>query len=368
MSISHVQNHSLLSSVPVTRKAQAASVAASAANANQVTATAPSNFAAYLEQAQAIKPLQGVATSSVKGTANPASSAIFTQQSSNVGANAFLGQDSKIFGQQFAELLEQAQQQLGANSTIKGSYPQFVGALQELNTSKSQLSAREQLTAQAERLEQNAVTGESAEAVLGTIIDPKLAKAHATSSDAAKLINNIEAVDQTYGDALAQSMQGFAHVVSQVADENRTLELQDKVFDFSTLLPQGTRTLLQDLKCSERELNDFINVMVFGSEEGPHGKNVAQMLGHDTMSVADFKEELQGLINSTQLNSPALSSSDFDFVLRPQGNNLGQTIAISNGADLDARILERELDHTFKRDMALMQILARSNNQNASIF
>ena len=347
MSISHVTNHSLLSSVPVTHKAQAAHIAASASA--QVTRTAPSNFAAYLEQAQAIKPMQAVATQSTTSTAsNPA----LLSSTSNVGAATFLGQNQNgssaaAMGEQFAQLLEQAQRQLGANTTIqgKGNYPHFVGQLQELNTNKAPLSAREQLEAQAQSLSQaqaqaaqnNPATGQANSVVHGSIIDPKLARSHASSPDAEKVIHNIEAVDQTYGDEKAQAIQGFAHVVAQAADEARTLELQDKVFDFSTLLPTGTRNLLHDLKCSEAELNDFINVMVFGNKQGPHGKNVAQFLGQDSMSVADFKQELQGLMHRTQINSPALSNADFDFVLRPQDNNLGNTIALSNGADLEDR-------------------------------
>lgn len=378
MSISHVTNHSLLSSVPVTHKAQAAHIAASASA--QVTRTAPSNFAAYLEQAQAIKPMQAVATQSTTSTAsNPA----LLSSTSNVGAATFLGQNQNgssaaAMGEQFAQLLEQAQRQLGANTTIqgKGNYPHFVGQLQELNTNKAPLSAREQLEAQAQSLSQaqaqaaqnNPATGQANSVVHGSIIDPKLARSHASSPDAEKVIHNIEAVDQTYGDEKAQAIQGFAHVVAQAADEARTLELQDKVFDFSTLLPTGTRNLLHDLKCSEAELNYFINVMVFGNKQGPHGKNVAQFLGQDSMSVADFKQELQGLMHRTQINSPALSNADFDFVLRPQDNNLGNTIALSNGADLEERIMERELDSTFKRDMALLQLLARAKDQNASIF
>ena len=222
--------------------------------------------------------------------------------------------------------------------------------------------------AQAQAAQNNPATGQANSVVHGSIIDPKLARSHASSPDAEKVIHNIEAVDQTYGDEKAQAIQGFAHVVAQAADEARTLELQDKVFDFSTLLPTGTRNLLHDLKCSEAELNDFINVMVFGNKQGPHGKNVAQFLGQDSMSVADFKQELQGLMHRTQINSPALSNADFDFVLRPQDNNLGNTIALSNGADLEERIMERELDSTFKRDMALLQLLARAKDQNASIF
>ena len=55
-------------------------------------------------------------------------------------------------------------------------------------------------------------------------------------------------------------------------------------------------------------------------------------------------------------------------MLRDPQAALGQTVGVSAHADLDERALERELDSTFKRDMALMQIFAQANNQNASIF
>ena len=162
-----------------------------------------------------------------------------------------------------------------------------------------------------------------------------------------------------------------AYIISGIRKEPRVLigraGLKIPFFEQLDKLYLGQITV--DIKTDEYiPTNDFINVMVFGNKQGPHGKNVAQFLGQDSMSVADFKQELQGLMHRTQINSPALSNADFDFVLRPQDNNLGNTIALSNGADLEERIMERELDSTFKRDMALLQLLARAKDQNASIF
>lgn len=417
MSISHVNSYARLHAMSLTTKT---SPAADAANANsaQVNHTAPSNFAAYLEQAQAIKPVNAV--NNPNSGVNSTTSNHLTAPQPNVGAATFLGQDDDfssfaLSGQQFAQLLEQAQQQLSITAPLHGHHPSMVGQLQELNTSKAPLSAREQLAAQVRALSAtpmpapapevapaaptapatsasaslsaSAVTAKASTAAsahathttspvdalngtqaVGGIIAPSVARTHAPSANAAKVIDNIAAVDQAYGDESVQAMQGFADVVARMVDEHSSLNLQDKIFDFSALLPAGTRELIGQLNCSEGELNDFVNVMVFGTEQGPHGRNIAEFMGQDSMTLADFKSKLEGLLGHTHINSPALSSNDFDYVLRPQDSQLGQTIAINNGADLEGRILERELDSTFKRDMALMQILARSNDQSANLF
>lgn len=402
MSISHVNSYARLHAMSLTTKTSAVTDAANT-NSAQVNHTAPSNFAAYLEQAQAIKPVNAV--DNPNSGVNSTASNHLTAPQANVGAATFLGQDDDfasftLSGQQFAQLLEQAQQQLSITAPLQGHHPSLIGQLHELNTSKAPLSAREQLAAHARAIptmqasipnassevttfveptktasaipatnaSANPVNPLNSEQAVGAIIAPSIARTHAPSADAAKVIDHIAAVDKTYGDESAQAMQGFAHVVAQMVDEHSSLNLQDKVFDFSTLLPAGTRELIAKLNCSEGELNDFVNVMVFGTEQGPHGHNIAEFMGQDSMKVADFKNKLQSLLNHTHINSPALSSNDFDYVLRPQNSQLGQTIALNNGADLEGRILERELDSTFKRDMALMQILARSNDQSANLF
>ena len=77
---------------------------------------------------------------------------------------------------------------------------------------------------------------------------------------------------------------------------------------------------------------------------------------------------MHSLLDGAKINSADVKSGDYNFILRPEGTTLGNTLALQQGADLDQRSLERELENTFQRDMTLMQVLARSNNQSANIF
>lgn len=342
-------------------------------------------------------------------------------QAAGVGATAHGLQQTfsaAASGAEFAQVLSAAQQQLGTNSTIVGnSHPlsaywsqqdggvasagaTYSSASQEL-TAKAQALTLAQIRAQRAALEEGPLgvnpQNSSAEAILnateaispeaasaaasvdsstaaalmssntasgGSIIEPSLARAHALSADAAQVIRTIEAVNVFYEAERAKE----AAAAREQSSDLQVVSLADKTLDFSAMLPAGMRSFLQELRCSESEINDFVNVVVFGSAQGPHGHNAAQFLGQESIMGAQLKDKLQSLLDSAHINSTALERGDFDFVLRPQGQGLGQTLAVNNGADLEARTIERELDNTFKRDMALLQVMSRSNNQSASLF
>ena len=185
-----------------------------------------------------------------------------------------------------------------------------------------------------------------------------------TDSGALDLIDAITAAQAFSFNEIAQSDS----TSKPNASAESMVNLEHHALDFSTLLPVGMRNFIHDLKCPESELNNFINVMIFGSEDGPQGQNAASYFGANSLSSTELSERMHSLLDGAKINSADVKSGDYNFILRPEGTTLGNTLALQQGADLDQRSLERELENTFQRDMTLMQVLARSNNQSANIF
>lgn len=348
------------------------------ATAHKAAPTTSSAFAAYLEQARAVDGVGKVSPQAVSAhnSTNDASaissfSAATTTISSNVVPCAATNnavtsttdasaKNSVLFGnghshnEQFAQLLAQAQQNLGLNTTLTAN-----NSSRPTNNDSSATAA---LLASVNGLN----TAKEAKEAKDAVAAATTAATAATDATTVSANSGVKSLNHTSLEAL-NSLGLFAAEQSQL-DLTKAVFLQDKTLDFSTMLPTGTRDFLRDLKCSESELNAFVNLMVFGHENGPHGQNASQYFGTTEMKTGDLMSKMQDLVDKSHLNSTALNSSDFDFVLRPNGNALGQTLALEQGASLEERSIERELDNSFQRDMALMEILARANNQNANIF
>lgn len=167
-------------------------------------------------------------------------------------------------------------------------------------------------------------------------------------------VSDIHAVDAT-------SAVGLGNDTQDIGLDNLTL-------DFTALLPQGSKDFMQTLKCSPEELNNFVNLMVFGTENGPQGQNAAEYFGKSNMSADELSNSLQEILGSARINTWDVTGNDYGFVLSNQGAPTGQTLAAEQGLTLEQRAIERDLDSTYEKDMALMQILSRTNNQSANIF
>ena len=151
-------------------------------------------------------------------------------------------------------------------------------------------------------------------------------------------------------------------------DPAAVVNLENKVMDFTSMLPEGMRSLLSDLNASDSEKNSFVNVMVFGNEDGPHGKMATEYFGASSMTGAQLSEKLSSTIEMAKVNPAALQSKDYNYLLRHSDSDLGNSLALEAGASLQERTLDRSLDDTFRSDMAMMQILGRSTAQSASLF
>lgn len=304
-----------------------------------------SAFSALLENAREIKGVSSVATKSAQALH---SEAILATKA----AHARSQESSGAHGAQFAAILGQAQEQYAPSAQAQYA-PSANAAANTLLSGKSHA-----LTQLATKLTYDDLKGRIA-ALEGKEL-PEGASARtqvsALTTEVAQVISTIEA---------AQSYQIGA---SAPSNPDEVVELSDKSLDFSPLLPAGLRAFMSDLKCPQSELDNFVNVMIFGSEDGPHGQNAAQYFGADHLSGAELSTRMSDLMARANINAPALGANDYNYVLRDPQAALGQTIGVSTNADLDERALERELDSTFKRDMALMQIFAQANNQSASIF
>lgn len=185
----------------------------------------------------------------------------------------------------------------------------------------------------------------------------------------ADLVRDLAASESADSITSLNSLLGLEHnaeIQRPSYDPNQVVTLEDKQLDFSSLLPSGTRDFVQSLKLPQSDINSFVNLMVFGRENGPHGLSASDYFGTDSLSAGDLASRVENLVSSAQINAPALNGDDFNFVLKGQGSDV--SIAQEQGQNLDNRVFERELDSTFRQDMALMQILARSNDQSASIF
>lgn len=167
-------------------------------------------------------------------------------------------------------------------------------------------------------------------------------------------VNDVNAVS-------ANSVVGLGSADQDIGLENLTL-------DFTALLPQGSKDFMQNLKCSADEKNNLVNLMVFGTENGPQGQNAAEYFGKSSMSADELASSLQEVLGGARINTWEVTGNDYGFVLSNQGSPVGQTLAAEQGLSLEQRAIERDLDSTYEKDMALMQILSRTNNQSANIF
>lgn len=301
-----------------------------------------SAFSALLESAREIKGVSSVATKNAQALH---SEAILTAKAAHARSQESTG----AHGAQFAAILGQAQEQYAPNANAAAS----TAAATTLLSGKSHA-----LTQLATNLTYEDIQGRIA-ALEGKEL-PATASARsqvsALTTEVAQVISTIEAA-QSY------------HIGTRApSNPDEVVDLTQKSLDFSPLLPAGLRAFMSDLKCPQSELDSFVNVMIFGSEDGPHGQNAAQYFGAEHLTGAELSTRMSALMERANINAPALEAHDYNYVLRDPQAALGQTVGVSTNADLDERALERELDSTFKRDMALMQIFAQANNQSASIF
>lgn len=363
MSISNVTHTSPLGMVNVARTSR---------TSGQTALSRPNAFAAMLESARGVEQVEAIRGHAAQAVNNStASNGIGAIAPQTPGADGILNSS----GAQFADILAQAQGQYGSNVT-SGRQSSTRGVL----SLAAQIAASGRHGTAINSGIQTTPGGALGSAqTIGTVEDTAdrtdlAATAVAVpedspfstgiSADAAKVISAIEAVN-AYQRSLQTEAAGTAGAVN---DGNNVVNLTGKTLDFSTLLPVGMRDFVSAMRCPEHEINEFVNIMIFGSEQGPQGQDAASFFGADTMTGTELSERMASLIDHAKINSAALTSSDYNFVLREHGQTLGNTIAVNDGASLDDRSMERELDSTFQRDLALMQILARSNNQSASIF
>ncbi|HIV54378.1 MAG TPA: hypothetical protein H9898_01120 [Candidatus Anaerobiospirillum stercoravium] len=317
-----------------------------------------SAYSALLTQAREIKGVGALAPKS------PQAQQAEALRSAQAAQAARTQHGSGAHGAQFAALLNQAQAQYGTTlppeAKTHGAQAQPSSDGATASAAQTLLSGKsDALTKLASNLTYDNLKGRIA-ALEGKPLDSSsvLATAGYISTEAAQVISTIEA---------AQAYQlDVSERATRYPDE--VVDLVHKQLDFSPLLPEGTRTFLANLKCSDSERDALVNLMIFGRDDGPHGQNAAQYFGAEQLSGADLSTQLEPVLERAQLNAAALAGNDYQYVLRDPQAALGQTVAVTSGASLEERALERELDSTFKRDMALMQILARANNQSASIF
>ena len=306
-----------------------------------------SAFSALLDSAREIKGVSSVATKSAQALH---SETILAAKA----AHARSQESSGAHGAQFAAILGQAQEQYAPSTSEQmalGPNAARTAAATTLLTGKSHA-----LTQLATNLTYDDITGRISALEGNKLPASASAQVSALTTEVAQVINTIEAA------------QSYQVGLSAPSNPDEVVELSDKSLDFSPLLPAGLRAFMADLKCPQSELDSFVNVMIFGSEDGPQGKNAASYLGATRLTGAELSERMASLMERANINAPALGANDYNYVLREPQAALGQTVGVSAQGDLEARALERELDSTFKRDMALMQIFAQANNQSASIF
>lgn len=236
-----------------------------------------------------------------------------------------------------------ADQGLGANSILNGNTSPFASTLSQA-----------QFVAQANQ----GLPKVASQATNGTFGLADLYLYNSLNVNAAQGLSKVSEV-QPVSETVA---------LGNVAPSDQSVELGNLTLDFTALLPEGTKSLLQDLNCTEGELNSVINVMVFGSEQGPQGQNAAEFFGKSNMGNEELSSVMQDLLDKAHINTLDVTGQDYDFVLSNEGAALGQTLASERGMSLEPRAMERDLEATYEKDMALMQILSQSNNQSANIF
>lgn len=236
-------------------------------------------------------------------------------------------------GAQFAQLLNNAQGNLGVNGQVDAA------SLVRNGFNAFQVSASDTLV--------------RADAV--SSVSSQVQGSDNVAAEAAQIIGAIESAK--------------AMAAQQVQDNgNSVVELKNKTLDFTAMLPVGMRSLVSGLKCPESELNSFVNEMVFGNANGPQGQNAATYFGSESMTGNELASRMGTLVAAAKINTTDLTAGDYNYVMRKSDAALGDTIAVLEGADLEERSLGRDLEGTFQQDMALMQVLARNNNQSATIF
>lgn len=304
-------------------------------------ASRPGDFAAILRNAGGVEQIQGVNPQPVQ--------AVGARGVSAASASDVDRANSALFGNNgahFAQLLARA-----AETTVSSS---------QVITSSSAAGA----TAPAgQTVSTSAVRATDAlmraEAGAGSAAAPAAFQGDNIAAQAAQIVGALDSV---------KIMEGQKAMTIAALEANSVVDLQDKTLDFSTMLPQGMRSFLSDLNCGKGELNNFVNEMIFGSNNGPHGQNAADYFGTSSLTGSQLTERMNGLLNAAKINSADFNAQDYNFVLRNESNSLGNTIAVANGADLQERSIEREVNSTFQSDMALMQVLSHTNNQSATIF
>lgn len=303
-----------------------------------------SAFSALLESAREIKGVSSVATKNAQALH---SEAILT-------AKAAHARSQESTGAQFAAILGQAQEQYAPGTQAPSA-----------NAAASTAAATTLLSGKSHALTQLAtnLTYEDIQGRIAALEGKELPATASARSQVSALTTEVAQVISTI-----EAAQSYHIGTRAPINPDEVVDLSTKNLDFSPLLPAGLRAFMSDLKCPQSELDSFVNVMIFGSEDGPHGQNAAQYFGAEHLTGAELSTRMSTLMERANINAPALEAHDYNYVLRDPQAALGQTVGVSTNADLDERALERELDSTFKRDMALMQIFAQANNQSASIF
>lgn len=184
---------------------------------------------------------------------------------------------------------------------------------------------------------------------------------------APKSEQNAWGVDDYY---LMQALQ-MTPRTNQGADEldgNSIVDLQNLSLDFSSLLPAGTRDFLKKVQGDAHSVDQVVNTMLFGKADGPQGLKASEYFGKDSMSKAELSSNLQVLLDQARINTQHVTAQDINFVLKDSDAVFGQNLASFKGESLNARAMERNLESVYQNDMALMQLVSRSNNQSANIF
>ena len=300
----------------------------------------PSDFAAFYKNASEIEQVSGVSTQATSGVARRGAAGALDVDRAN---NALFGNN----GAHFAQLLAKAANQPVSNSQAITS-SQAISSTKDVNF--AQLNAASGVNAPDAYLRSDNAALSTNSAVQGS---------DNIAAEAAQIVGALD---------LAKIMQAREALKIEPYNPDAPINLADKTLDFSTMLPAGMRSFIKDLNCAENELNTFVNEMIFGTQNGPHGQNAAAYFGTSSLTGAQLSEHMNQLIDAAKINTADFAAQDFNFVLRNEHNVLGNTIAINKGADLQERAMEREVNKTFQSDMALMQVLAHTNNQSATIF
>lgn len=283
-------------------------------------------FAAMLSNAGEIEQVQGVR----QQTVNPVALETAATGRSNIAQGANIGAFGNN-GDHFARVLAQAQNNFGISAAEADALLGTAGFLSTSNT--------------------NGYSGVANSLNIGA---PDTA-----ATQAAQIIGAIESAKELAAANASGTLK---------QDPAAVVNLENKVMDFTSMLPEGMRSLLSDLNASDSEKNSFVNVMVFGNEDGPHGKMATEYFGASSMTGAQLSEKLSSTIEMAKVNPAALQSKDYNYLLRHSDSDLGNSLALEAGASLQERTLDRSLDDTFRSDMAMMQILGRSTAQSASLF